>query len=149
MRGNHEQNNNHPGIYPVHIWFLVFSRTKNNQPSSRCSSDRRNLSSIHRSSNSQLRKAETMNQIQAAKYAIDQRVTVKTVILKLLELSPMTDPELCDAYRNMSYIGQAPATTDQNIRTHRAQLHKLGLVHVVGTTQTASGREARIWRKAE
>jgi hypothetical protein len=89
-----------------------------------------------------------MNQLKAAKYAIDQRVSVKTVILKLLELSPMTDPELCDAYKNLSYIGQAPTTTDQNIRTHRAQLHKLGLVHVVGTTRTASGREARIWRKA-
>lgn len=90
-----------------------------------------------------------MNQIQAAKYAIDQRVTVKTVILKLLELSPMTDPELCDAYRNMSYIGQAPQTTEQNIRTQRVALHRLGLVHVVGTTRTASGREARIWRKAQ
>ena len=89
-----------------------------------------------------------MNQIQAAKYAIDSRVTVKTVILKLLELSPMTDPELCQAYNQMSYIGQAPTTTEQNIRTHRAQLHRLGLVHVVGTTKTASGREARIWRKA-
>jgi hypothetical protein len=88
-----------------------------------------------------------MNQIQAAKYSMDTRVTVKTVILKLLELSPMTDPELCDAYRNMSYIGQAPTTTDQNIRTHRSQLHRLGLVQVVGTTKTASGREARIWRK--
>jgi hypothetical protein len=89
-----------------------------------------------------------MNQIQAAKYAIDSRVTVKTVILKLLELSPMTDPELCQAYNQMSYIGQAPTTTEQNIRTHRVQLHRLGLVHVVGTTKTASGREARIWRKA-
>jgi hypothetical protein len=89
-----------------------------------------------------------MNQIQAAKYAIDSRVTVKTVILKLLELSPMTDPELCQAYNQMSYIGQAPTTTDQNIRTHRAQLHRLGLVQVVGVQKTASGREARIWRKA-
>ena len=89
-----------------------------------------------------------MNQIQAAKYAIDQRVTVKTVILKLLELTPMTDPELCDAYRQMSYIGQAPTTSDQNIRTQRSNLHKLGLVQVVGTTETQSGRPARIWRKA-
>lgn len=89
-----------------------------------------------------------MSQLQAAKFAIDTRVNVKTVILKLLELSPMTDPELCDAYKQMSYIGQAPITTDQNIRTHRAQLHKLGLIHIVGTTKTQSGREARIWRKA-
>jgi hypothetical protein len=88
-----------------------------------------------------------MNQLKAAKFSIDTRVNVKTVILKLLELSPMTDPELCQAYRNMSYIGQAPASSDQNIRTHRAQLHRLGLVQVVGTTRTDSGREARIWRK--
>jgi hypothetical protein len=88
-----------------------------------------------------------MSQLKAAKYAIDHRITVKTVILKLLELSPMTDPELCDAYRNLSYIGQAPTTTDQNIRTHRSQLHRLGLVQVVGTTETQSGRTARIWRK--
>jgi hypothetical protein len=60
----------------------------------------------------------------------------------------MTDPELCQAYNQMSYIGQAPTTTDQNIRTHRAQLHRLGLVQVVGVQKTASGREARIWRKA-
>lgn len=89
-----------------------------------------------------------MNQLKAAKYASDQRVTVKTVILKLLELTPMTDPELCDAYRQLSYIGQAPTTSDQNIRTQRSQLHKLGLVQVVGTTETQSGRTARIWRKA-
>jgi hypothetical protein len=89
-----------------------------------------------------------MNQLKAAKYAIDQRVTVKTVILKLLELTPMTDPELCDAYRQMSYIGQAPTTSDQNIRTQRSNLHKLGLVQVVGTIDTPSGRTARIWRKA-
>jgi len=88
-----------------------------------------------------------MSQLKAAKYSMDTRISVKTVILKLLELSPMTDPELCDAYRNLSYIGQAPTTTDQNIRTHRSQLHKLGLVQVVGTTETESGRTERIWRK--
>jgi hypothetical protein len=88
-----------------------------------------------------------MSQLKAAKFSMDTRVTVKTIILKLLELSPMTDPELCQAYRNMSYIGQAPTSSDQNIRTHRAQLHRLGLVQVVGTTKTDSGREARIWRK--
>ncbi len=89
-----------------------------------------------------------MNQLKAAKYASDQRVTVKTVILKLLELTPMTDPELCDAYRQMSYIGQAPTTSDQNIRTQRSNLHKLGLVQVVGTIETPAGRTARIWRRA-
>jgi hypothetical protein len=89
-----------------------------------------------------------VNQLKAAKYASDQRLSVKTVILKLLELSPMTDPELCDAYRNMAYIGQAPAVSESHIRTSRNDLHKLGLLHVVGTTRTASGREARIWRKA-
>jgi hypothetical protein len=88
-----------------------------------------------------------MSQLKAAKFSMDTRVTVKTIILKLLELSPMTDPELCQAYRNLSYIGQAPTSSDQNIRTHRAQLHRLDLVQVVGTTKTDSGREARIWRK--
>jgi hypothetical protein len=89
-----------------------------------------------------------MSQLQAAANASNTQVTVKTVILKLLELSPMTDPELCDAYRNMAYIGQAPTTSDQNIRTRRNELHKLGLVQVVGVTKTASGRDARIWSKA-
>ena len=89
-----------------------------------------------------------MSQMKAAFYAINEKVSVKTVILKLLELSDMTDPELCDAYRQLSYIGQAPTTSDQNIRTQRSQLHKLGLVQVVGTTDTQSGRTARIWRKA-
>jgi hypothetical protein len=89
-----------------------------------------------------------MSQLQAASNASNKTITVKTVILKLLELSPMTDPELCDAYRNMSYIGQAPTTSDQNIRTRRNELHKLGLVQVVGVTKTASGRDARIWSKA-
>jgi predicted ArsR family transcriptional regulator len=90
-----------------------------------------------------------LNQIKAAKYSMDTAVTTKTVILKLLELSPMTDPELCQAYNQMSFIGQAPTTTDQNIRTHRVQLHRLGLVHVVGTVKTPSGRTARIWRRAQ
>jgi len=88
-----------------------------------------------------------MNQLKAAKYASSTTVTVKTVILKLLELSPMTDPELCDAYRNLMYINQAPKASDQHIRTSRKQLHDIGLVQVVGVVQTASGREARIWRK--
>ena len=89
-----------------------------------------------------------MNQLQAAKYASSTKVTVKTVILKLLELSHMTDPELCDAYRNLMYINQAPKASDQHIRTSRKQLHDLGLVQVVGIETTQSGREARIWRKA-
>jgi hypothetical protein len=89
-----------------------------------------------------------MSQLKAAKYASDTTITVKTVILKLLELSPMTDPELCDAYRNLMYIRQAPTASDQHIRTSRKQLHDLGLVQVVGTIETASRRVARIWRKA-
>lgn len=88
-----------------------------------------------------------MNQLKAAKYASSTTVTVKTVILKLLELSPMTDPELCDAYRNLMYINQAPKASDQHIRTSRKQLHDIGLVQVVGVIETQSGRTARIWRK--
>lgn len=84
----------------------------------------------------------------AAKVASDQRVTVQTVILKLLELSPMTDPELCEAYNNLAYIGQAPKTSEQNIRGRRKKLHELGLVHVVGVVPTESKRTARVWRKA-
>jgi hypothetical protein len=90
-----------------------------------------------------------MSQLKAAKYASSTKVTVKTVILKLLELSPMTDPELCDAYRNLMYINQAPKASDQHIRTSRKQLHDVGLVQVVGVIETTSGRVARIWRKAE
>jgi hypothetical protein len=88
------------------------------------------------------------SQLIAAKVASDHKVTVETVVLKLLELTPMTDPELCDAYRNLAYIGQAPKTTDQNIRGRRKRLHELGLVHVVGVVETESKRTARIWRKA-
>lgn len=90
-----------------------------------------------------------MNQLKAAKYASSTTITVKTVILKLLELSPMTDPELCEAYRNLMYINQAPKASDQHIRTSRKQLHDIGLVQVVGVIETQSGRTARIWRKAE
>ena len=86
--------------------------------------------------------------LAAASIATSRTVSVKTVVLKLLELSAMTDPELCDAYRNLMYINQAPKASDQHIRTSRKQLHDLGLVHVIGTTTTASGRLARIWRKA-
>jgi hypothetical protein len=69
-------------------------------------------------------------------------------ILNLLSLSPMTDEELCQAYRNMAYIGGAPHSSDQNIRTTRCQLHRDGLVQVVGVTKSASGRQTRIWRTA-
>jgi hypothetical protein len=88
-----------------------------------------------------------MNQLKAVKYASTTKVSVKTVILKLLELSPMTDPELCEAYRNLMYINQAPKASDQHIRTSRKQLHDVGLVQVVGVIETQSGRTARIWRK--
>lgn len=90
-----------------------------------------------------------MNQLKAAKYASSTKVTVKTVILKLLELSAMTDPELCQAYINMAYIGQAPVASESHIRTSRKQLHDLGLVQVVGVVKMPSGREARIWRKTQ
>jgi hypothetical protein len=86
--------------------------------------------------------------MKAAFYAINEKVSVKTVILKLLELSDMTDPELCDAYKNLMYINQAPKVSEQHIRTSRKQLHDLGLVQVIGVTETQSGRTARIWRKA-
>lgn len=86
--------------------------------------------------------------LAAASISMDHKINVRTVILKLLELSPMTDPELCQAYNNLVYIGQAPKASEQHIRTSRNELHKLGLVHVVGTTKTESGRLARIWRKA-
>jgi len=88
------------------------------------------------------------SQLVAAKVASDNRVTVQTVILKLLELTPMTDPELCEAYHNLAYIGQAPKTSDQNIRGRRKKLHELGLVHVVGVVPTESKRTARVWRTA-
>jgi hypothetical protein len=86
--------------------------------------------------------------LAAASITSNQEVNVKTVILKLLSLSAMTDPELCDAYRNLVYINQAPKASDQHIRTMRNELHKLGLLHVVGTAKTESGRLARVWRKA-
>ena len=86
--------------------------------------------------------------LAAASISADHKVKVTTVILKLLELSPMTDPELCMAYNNLYYIGQAPKASDQHIRTQRKLLHDLQLVQVVGTTKTESGRDARIWRKA-
>ena len=88
-----------------------------------------------------------MNLITAAKVATDKKITVETVVLKLLELSPMTDPELCQAYMNLVYIGQAPKTTEQNIRGRRKKLHELGLVQVVGVVPTESNRTARVWRK--
>ncbi len=86
--------------------------------------------------------------LAAASISADHKVNVRTVILKLLELSPMTDPELCQAYTNLVYIGQAPKASDQHIRTQRKMLHDLGLVHIVGMAQTESGRQARVWRKA-
>ena len=84
----------------------------------------------------------------AASISADHTVNVKTVILKLLSLTDMTDPDLCQAYQNLVYIGQAPKASDQHIRTQRNQLHKLGLLHVVGLAKTESGRQARVWRKA-
>lgn len=86
--------------------------------------------------------------LAAASISMDHKVNVRTVILKLLELTDMTDPDLCQAYQNLVYIGQAPKASDQHIRTSRNELHKLGLIHVVGLAKTESGRAARVWRKA-
>ena len=72
----------------------------------------------------------------------------KEAILNLLSLTPMTDEELCQAYRNMAYIGGAPQSSDQHIRTTRCTLHREGKVHIVGVTKSASGRQTRIWRTA-
>ena len=72
----------------------------------------------------------------------------KEAILNLLALTPMTDEELCQAYRNMAYIGGAPQSSDQHIRTTRCSLHREGKVHIVGVTKSASGRQTRIWRTA-
>jgi len=72
----------------------------------------------------------------------------KETILNLLALTPMTDEELCQAYRNMAYIGGAPNSSDQNIRTTRCLLHREGKLQVVGVTKSASGRQTRIWRTA-
>jgi hypothetical protein len=91
----------------------------------------------------------TTAHLTAASISTDQRVNVRTVILKLLELSPMTDPELCQAYTNLVYINQAPKASDQHIRTQRKFLHDLGLIHIVGTTPNETGRQIRIWRKAQ
>ena len=146
MRGNHAEITNIPSHSSVPIGIRTASGSSSRTTKIRNTTTRRSSFSLVVCSTNRLQR-QTMNQLKAAKFSMDTRVTVKTVILKLLELSPMTDPELCDAYRNMSYIGQAPTTTEQNIRTHRAQLHKLGLVQVVGTIQTEAGRTARIWRK--
>ena len=86
--------------------------------------------------------------LAAASISMDHKVTVKTVILKLLSLTDMTDAELCQAYTNLVYIGQAPKASEQHIRTQRKELHALGLVQVVGITKTESGRDARVWRTA-
>jgi hypothetical protein len=72
----------------------------------------------------------------------------KEAILNLLALTPMTDEELCQAYSNMAYIGGAPQSSPQNIRTTRCLLHREGKVHIVGVTKSASGRQTRIWRTA-
>jgi hypothetical protein len=72
----------------------------------------------------------------------------KETILNLLALTAMTDEELCQAYRNMAYIGGAPHSSDQNIRTNRCNLHREGKLQVVGVTKSASGRQTRIWRTA-
>ena len=82
--------------------------------------------------------------------SIDGARTTPTreAILNLLALTPMTDEELCQASRNMAYIGGAPHSSDSNIRTTRCHLHRDGLVHIVGVTKSASGRQTRIWRTA-
>ena len=146
MRGNHEQSTNIPNHSPSTSRIRPASRSSSRTTTIRNTTTRCSSISLAICSTNRIQR-KAMSQLKAAKFSMDTRVTVKTIILKLLELSPMTDPELCQAYRNMSYIGQAPTSSDQNIRTHRAQLHRLGLVQVVGTTKTDSGREARIWRK--
>ena len=86
--------------------------------------------------------------LAAASISGARRTPTRDAILSLLDLSPMTDEELCQAYRNMAYIGAAPHSSDSNIRTTRCNLHRDGLLHVVGVTKSASGRQTRIWRKA-
>ena len=148
MRGNHAEITNIPSNRYVTSRIRPASRSSSRNTKIRCTTTRRSSRSLAIRCTNRIQ-GQKMSQMRAAFYAINEKVSVKTVILKLLELSDMTDPELCDAYRNLMYIQQAPTASDQHIRTSRKQLHDLGLVQVVGTTETASGRVARIWRKAE
>ena len=140
---------------PVRIYLPT--RSKNHKPRNRKPNHPRTRTHLPCRSNHRLEKQKMSNarmtdpmtsHLAAASISMNHKINVRTVILKLLELSEMTDPELCQAYTNLVYIGQAPKASEQHIRTSRNELHKLGLVHVVGTTKTESGRLARVWRKA-
>lgn len=73
----------------------------------------------------------------------------RSVILSLLELSNMTDPQLVDAYNHMVSIsaGIVPAASDSGIRSRRAELVDAGLVKDTGKrVKLPSGRNAIVWQ---
>ena len=64
-------------------------------------------------------------------------------ILALLKKQAMTDEQLVLAYQSDLL---APQASEQGIRSRRAELSRKGLLVVVMTSITKSGRKARVWK---
>lgn len=60
---------------------------------------------------------------------------------------PMTDPELINAYRQLT---SAPQASDSGIRSRRAELVAEGMVEATGRkVKLPSGRYANVWVRTE
>jgi hypothetical protein len=76
---------------------------------------------------------------EAAK-SVNNVTATQQAIMQLLQ-KPMTDEQLVKAYQ----AGDYPAASEPGIRTRRSELARKGLLVIVTSSLTASGRKARVW----
>ncbi len=91
------------------------------------------------------RTADPYTSHEAAK-SVTKVTETQQAILELLERA-MTDEQLVNAYYSAVLMGkQYPQATQQGIRSRRAELARKGLVVIVTSSLTSSGRKARVWK---
>lgn len=91
------------------------------------------------------RTADPYTSHEAAK-SVTKVTETQQAILQLLQ-TPMTDEQLVNAYLAGAFLeGTYPEASESGIRSRRAELARKGLVVIVTTSLTSTGRKARVWK---
>ena len=81
----------------------------------------------------------------AASASVKNLTETKKSILALLFSESLTDEQLIVRYRKMADVGIAPLASDSGIRSRRAELVDVGLVHAVDVGRSRFGRSSLVW----
>lgn len=70
---------------------------------------------------------------------------LQKTILDLLK-KPATDEQLLERYRALVAKGKALPASESGIRSRRSELDRMGLIEIVGESQTQFKRRCLIWK---